>query len=129
MNDYVAAGKIISVKEAFSEVTDGSDQVAFLDWVISHKNIFLKPSPGETVFIAEIFRTKNFKDMIRKKQLPEGKPVADPFIISSAKIKGYTVVTEERGKPNSAKIPTVCTFYNIPVLNLEGFMTQEGWTF
>ena len=129
MDEYINKGIILSVKEAYEEVTSGADQNEFLDWVQINKGIFTAPRLDEAKFIAQMFATKNFKDMVRKKQLLEGKPVADPFIIASAKIRNGVVVTEERGKKNSAKIPTICEHFKIPVVNLEGFMTQEKWSF
>ncbi|CAM2008025.1 PIN domain-containing protein [Acanthopleuribacter pedis] len=129
IDEYIKNGSIISVKEAYEEVTRGADQDDFLDWVKNNKAIFLAPSQQETFFVVEIFETKNFRDMVRKKQLFEGKPVADPFLIASAKVREGIVVTEERYRKNSAKIPTICEHFGIKTLNLEGFMTQENWLF
>jgi hypothetical protein len=56
-------------------------------------------------------------------------PVADPFVIACAKIRGGTVVTEERLKPNAARIPNICQHFGIPCTNLEGFMQLMGWNF
>jgi hypothetical protein len=55
--------------------------------------------------------------------------VADPFVIACAKIHDGTVVTEEQFKPNAAKIPNVCQHFNIPCVDLEGFMKQQAWSF
>lgn len=129
MDEYVNEGKIISVKEAYKEVTNGADEDDFLAWIKDHRAIFKPPDNKEAQFVAEIFKTKNFRDSIRKRELLKGTPVADPFIIASAKIRNGTVVTEERYKLNSAKIPTVCEYFGIKVINFETFMTLEKWSF
>jgi hypothetical protein len=35
----------------------------------------------------------------------------------------------ERFKPNAVKIPNICKHFEIPYLDLEGFMEKEGWVF
>jgi hypothetical protein len=59
----------------------------------------------------------------------KGEPVADPFVIACVKIKVGTVVTQEQLKPNAAKIPNVCSHFNVPCIDLERFMQQQGWAF
>jgi len=72
---------------------------------------------------------QHFQAMIRKKERLKGKPVADPFVIAKAKISGVWVVTQEKLKENAAQIPNVCKHFEIPCINLEGFMEKENWTF
>jgi hypothetical protein len=38
-------------------------------------------------------------------------------------------VTEEKLKPNAAKIPNVCAHFQIPCINLERFMRDQNWSF
>ena len=45
------------------------------------------------------------------------------------KVKGGTVVTEEKLKPNAAKFPNVCAHFQVPCINLEIFMQTMGWSF
>jgi hypothetical protein len=51
------------------------------------------------------------------------------FVIAAAKVKAATVVAEEKLKPNAAKIPNVCQHFGILCTNLEGFMSQQNWSF
>lgn len=53
----------------------------------------------------------------------------DPFVVAAGKVKDATVVTQEGLKPNAAKVPNVCEHFNVPCLNLEEFMAQQGWAF
>ncbi|MFY9611452.1 MAG: DUF4411 family protein [Blastocatellia bacterium] len=64
-----------------------------------------------------------------QKALLKGTPVADPFVIAAAAVRGGTVVTQEQPKPNAAKIPNVCDHFGVAWTDLEGFMNQQNWTF
>lgn len=114
----VSEGKLKSVREVLKEVEYGNN-----------KQIFLPPTAQETLFIAEIFSIRNFKDLVSEKARLQGKPVADPFIIACAKIKNGCVITEEALKPNAPKIPTVCQHFSIDCTNVQGLMEREGWQF
>lgn len=129
VNDYVAQGKIVSVREVRRELANTSDRGPFDKWVLDNKNLFKIPERQETEFVAEIFRTKNFQDLVRKKELLAGRPVADPFVIAAARAYGGWVVPEESLKNNAARIPTVCQHFKIPFTNLQGFMERENWIF
>jgi hypothetical protein len=58
-----------------------------------------------------------------------GQPVADPFLIAAAQCCGGTVVTQERLKPNAAKIPNVCQHFGASCMTFEGFLKAKGWSF
>ena len=123
------AGNFISTREVFNELErqDVSDEIR--QWVKDHKSLFTTPSAAELNFVADIFKVKHFQGLIGAQQRLKGMPVADPFVIACAKVKNGTVVTEERSKPNAAKIPNVCQHFKIPCIDLEEFMYQQGWTF
>ena len=87
------------------------------------------PSVAEMEFVREIFAKTRFHNLVPLKARLQGKPVADPFVIAAAKIKDGCVVTQEQHKPNAAKIPNVCEYYDIPFTDIEGFMEMEPWTF
>jgi hypothetical protein len=120
-------GKGVSVREVFNEVKDRKDRLS--EWSHRNHDFFRLPSEEELMFVSEIFRVKHFQSMIREQERLQGKPVADPFIIAYAKCNGGCVVTQEAAKPNSSKMPVVCTRYKIPCMSLEEFMKNENWTF
>ena len=124
----VSKGKLISVREVFNEISSGEDALA--TWAKEQKDGLFSPSTAkEFQFVSKIFKTQHFQTMIRKREMLQGKPVADPFVIARAKILDCQVVTTEIFKDNSANIPNVCKHFSIPCVDLEGFMQQEGWTF
>ena len=87
------------------------------------------PDAQELEFVAEILAVKQFQPLIGEKQRLKGSPVADPFVIACAKVRGGIVVTEEKHKPNSAKIPTICHHFEIECIDLEAFMARQEWSF
>ena len=54
---------------------------------------------------------------------------AGSFFVTRAIAIGGTVVTMEKPRPNAVKIPDIRQHFEIPVLDLEGFMVKEGWEF
>ena len=120
---------ITSVAEVHRELDRHSAADFLDDWIKENKGIFHKPCIAEQKIVGEIFAVPHFQNLISQKALLEGTPVADPFVIASAKYRCGTVVTEEVLKPNAAKIPNVCGHFDIPCINLETFMDHQGWKF
>lgn len=123
----VAAGEVVSVREVLKELA--SPRQWLTDWVDAHKDMFLIPGPEETAFVAKIFRVPHFQMLVTETQRLRGQPVADPFVIACASVRGGTVVTEESNKQNSARIPNVCDHFGIACTNVEGFLAANGWQF
>ena len=120
---------LISTREVWNELERQNVSADVLAWAKQNKQIFTTPTAAELQFVAQIFQIKHFQSLIGEQQRLKGTPVADPFVIACAKIKGGTVVTEELLKPTAAKIPNVCQHFNVPCIDLEGFMQQQGWAF
>lgn len=130
LDELVQQNRLISTKEVWNELERGSSERLFVnEWLKTRKRIFTTPSAAELQFVADIFQIKHFQTLIGEKQQLKGTPVADPFVIACAKIKNGVVVSEEQFKPNAAKIPNVCKYFNIECLNLEAFMKQQNWSF
>ena len=129
LDDCVERGLIISVKEVYRELLYRGNITPELEvWVKSNRRMFLKPTLEEMRFVGEILRVPHFQQIISQQERLQGRPVADPFVVASAKIRHGCVVTEEAMKDNSAQIPNVCQHFGIPCTNLEGFMQRENWT-
>lgn len=118
---------IISVREVYNEIGGHEDRLS--QWAKEKQSFFQRPSAEELEFVAEIFKVTHFQALIREKERLQGKPVADPFVIARAKILNGCAITQEKKKPNAAKIPNVCEHFGIDCSNLEGFMEREDWTF
>lgn len=138
LDGLVQQNRLRSTREVFNELERQAVSDEIQKWAKDNKNIFTTPSGAELQFVAEIFRIKHFQALIGVQQRLKGNPVADPFVIAYARINKGTVVTEEgwqrpgnslTPKPNAAKIPNVCAHFNIPCVDLEEFMHQQGWTF
>jgi hypothetical protein len=130
-DSLISDGKIVSVREVYNEITSYYAKTRLVQWVKDHRELFAEPSIEELLFVREIFAVKHFQSMIRKKEILNGKPVADPFVIAKAKVGSGLIVTQEEFKENAATIPNVCSHFGVKPdpTDLEGFMEREGWTF
>ena len=131
LDTLVQSGDLISTREVWNEIERGDVDPHTNQWLKDHKQIFTTPSTAEQRFVAQIFQIRHFQSLIGEKQRLTGTPVADPFVIACAKVRKGTVVTEEKLKPNAAKIPNVCQHpsVNVPCIDLEDFMQKQGWSF
>ncbi len=129
LDTLVQAGSLVSTREVLNEIERGEADPHVNQWLKARKEMFTIPTAAELQFVAQIFQVTHFQALIGEKQRLAGTPVADPFVIACARIRQGTVVTEERLKPNAAKIPNVCEHFGIPYLNLEQFMQAQDWSF
>ena len=129
LDSLVLQQNLISTREVWNELGRQNVSTDVLAWAKQNKPIFTTPNAAELQFVAQIFQIKHFQNLIGEQQRLKGTPVADPFVIACAKIKGGAVVTEEKLKPNAAKIPNVCAHFDVPCIDLEKFMQQQGWAF
>ncbi len=128
-DELVGNGMITSVREVKREL-DNRDSNDFLQaWIKQNKAIFSTPSSEELMVVQQILAIPHFQPLIGTQATLRGTPVADPFVVAAAKVKEGVVITEERLKPNAAKIPNVCEYFKVPCTNLEGFMSQQNWSF
>lgn len=127
-DEMVTNDRISSTREVYNELANYGDDVS--EWCRQMRQVFTTPNATELAVVREIFEVQHFQLMIRKKERLEGRPVADPFVISRAKcLPQGCVVTTERNDPHAAKIPNVCEHFEIDCTNLEGFMERENWSF
>lgn len=128
-NQLVDFEKIISVREVFRELDQEASVDHLADWIKQHRNIFTTPNAAATQFVSRIFSIPHFQALVNEKNRLAGRPCADPFVIALAKVIKGCVVTEEKEKPNAAKIPNVCRHFGVDCTNLQGFMERESWSF
>jgi Domain of unknown function (DUF4411) len=126
--ESIAAGHVLSVKEVYNELERYGDSLIW-PWSQANKHVFEPPPADEGAFVAKIFAVPHFHALIGGRQILQGRPVADPFLIASAGVRGGCVVTEEEHKPNAAKIPNVCQHFKVGCTNVEGFLHHSGWEF
>lgn len=128
-NQAVDLEKITSVREVFRELDQEASIHHLSDWIKHHRSIFMTPNAEAMQFVSTIFSVPHFQALVSEKNRLAGRPCADPFIIALAKVMNGCVVTEEKEKPNAAKIPNVCRHFGVDCTNLQGFMKREGWSF
>jgi len=121
----VKDGRLVSVREARRELETQAAVKHLFGWVQRNRDIFHTPSADEAAFVAEIFAVPRFLELIKQKNISRGQPVADPFLVAAARAIAGCVVTEEKEKPNAAKIPNVCKHFDINCTDIEGFMERE----
>lgn len=128
-NHSVAQEQYFSVKEVKLEINSYPETDYLKEWSKQSKRFFLFPSDEETQFISKMFKENpHFKNLIKSKNILRGKPVADPFVIATAKVLNGCVVSEGKFKENAAKIPNVCKEFNSHK-SLKQFMKTEKWEF
>jgi len=114
--------EIISSSEAYREIT-GRDNIV-KEGVKNYKHIFLKPTDKEISLVPVILAKHPF--LIKMKNINNGNPVADPFLIAMAKERNLTLVTDEKQSLNAHKIPNICIEYGIVCVDLFDFFDKEN---
>jgi hypothetical protein len=127
-DEMIADGRIVSTREVGREIADGPSEAARL-WAVDNQTIFTMPTADEGAFVGRIFAVPQFQQNIEQQKLLKGGKLADPFVVAKAAVMGFTLVTVEKFKENSAKIPNICEYFDVPCFDLEKFMEEEGWTF
>jgi hypothetical protein len=126
-DDLLKTHTIISSSEVFKEIGGKENELG--KWAKQNKAIFLKPTMAELVIVQSIFQVPHFQNNIKPTPSTAVTPQADPFIIAQAKNHNCTLITDEKYKPNAAKIPNICNHFKVTHANLHGFFRAEGWSF
>lgn len=129
IDEMINRGEMISVREVQRELTAVFDRIPFATRPTITATFFQIASPEELSLVRDIFSNKRFQDLISRKNILQGNPVADPFLIAKAEYCSGIVVTQEEYKPNGIKIPNICEERNIGCINLETFMEHQNWIF
>ncbi len=126
----VGARQITSVREVYKEILEKPKTSRLVEWAKQCRPLFFpEPTVDELAFVREIFRVRHFSQLVEKKKILKGKPVADPFLIARAKCLDATLITQEQFRRNGAKIPNVCEYFKVTWTDLEGFMEEQEWRF
>ncbi|MDE0152345.1 MAG: DUF4411 family protein [Gammaproteobacteria bacterium] len=99
------------------------------NWIREHPEAFPIPSVAEAEFVQKIYLVRHFRQNVERKKILKGGLNADPFVIAKAAAHDSLVVTLETERPQAVRVPNICEYFDIPCLNLEGFMTNEDWVF
>lgn len=131
-HDLVRQGMACSVSEVEEELKlRETTERAVPELKALNPEFFAVPTEAERVFIAQVFNVPHFRNSIPERSLASGVPVADPYLVAKAgaSLDESIVVTEEEHRPNAAKVPNMCDYFQVEWTNLEGLMQREGWRF
>ena len=91
-------------------------------WIKKHKSAFQPMTDDEGKIVADIFKSKKFREGVKEKSLRAGTPEADAILVAKAKCVGGIIVTDEsNSKPNAEKIPNICVVYEVPYITKDDF--------
>lgn len=129
----IAEERLISPIEVKFEIEKGDDDL--VSWVKEYKDIFVEVNDIHQDIIREVVAKYPVMAGVDREPFH-----ADPWIITVALYEGKlykegkvkfpcAVLTEERFKQSSFKIPNVCKDYGIPCFNRLEFFRNEKWQF
>jgi len=115
-------GRLCAPEEVQGEIAKQDDYLK--EWGRAHHGLFVpldQDQMGEASRIVATF--ERLVDTVRNRS------AGDPWVIALAKLKGYTIVTQERKAPSKIKIPDVCEHYGLDYISLIELIRREKWTF
>ena len=124
IDDLIAKGRLLSSEEVLRELKKKHDSA--YAWAKGSPAMFIPLDEEIQILVASIL--EKHKRLVDTRN---GRVGADPFVIALAKLKNYTLVTNENPTGNLRKpnIPDVCTAMNISSINLLQLIQNEGWVF
>jgi hypothetical protein len=129
INSLVLDGRLWSVREVRRELENNCPFPHIEEWLGKNLYIFNKPNAAEMEVVSQIFRVPLFQGLVRRTNILKGLPVADPFVVASAKIHNGAVVTREIFRDKGARIPTVCKQFDVECITVEQFLEKEKLKF
>ncbi len=119
----IAASNLISPEEVLQELERGSDDLAAT--VGARVGLFLPLDDPQMAAVADVMQAcPTLIDTESERNR------ADPFVVALARVRGGTVVTDERPRKAATapfKIPDARAHYHIPCLDWFGFLREVGW--
>ena len=125
INDMVDNGNLRSVRVVRREIETNCPFKYIAQWVKDHSYIFMTPTEAELMIVRDIFRSEQYRGLVRRQNIIRGLPVADPFIVAAGKFYEALVVTQESLLSGAARIPTLCQELEVRWTDLEGFLEKE----
>lgn len=119
----IANKQIVSVDECFNEMANhySSDSDNF-KWIKQRKEMFLNPTNEESHIIRDLFQNTKMRESIHTKNILNNRPSADVYLAAKTKVLNATLVTNEKYKPHSARLPNICEELNVLYISYDEFM-------
>ena len=121
LNELVDSEDLISTREVYLELENQIGDGHVREWVDRQKHIFKIPTNEECVIVSGLFQDKECQGLVKAKNILKGYPVADPFVIALAKVRGFCVVTQETAN----RMPRICRKVDVECVNIERFLEKE----
>lgn len=128
--ESLIATRVCAAVELVKEEIDAVGTPGLRTWATGQAGLFVPLSSDVQLEGAAIEAA--YPELMDPKGLNES---ADAYVIALAKLKGWTVVSQEtsvqeKHRPRrSYFIPDVCRDLGVPCINLLGMMRREKWTF
>ncbi|MEW4530817.1 DUF4411 family protein [Maioricimonas sp. JC845] len=123
LEDSVANGTIVATEEVRHELQRKEDDLH--DWIRRHTSMIVPHDEAIQESVLEILA--QFPKLVDERT---SKSMADPFVIAVARVRGYAVVTGEKGgSPHRPKIPNVCEHFGVRVMGIVELFRERGWAF
>lgn len=123
LDSLIAAGDLISPEDVLRELERGADDLA--EYLETKAGLFLPLDEAQQTAVAEVLAacpTLANAEGERNR--------ADPFVVALARIRGGSVVSQERtrgGASGRYSIPDACAHFTIPCLRWLDFLREVGW--
>lgn len=131
IESLIDQGKIIASREVLDELERNANE-ELAEWLKKHRSMFVLDRPqieAADAIINDVYTT--YKNGYK----PDISDAADPFVVATAIVHNAVVFTQEHTQPNhdpsqtnAPKIPTVCALYGLECVNIEQFITREGFS-
>lgn len=125
LESLIENGDLRVIDEVYEEIKRKEDKL--FAWVKVRPSLIVELDEEVQAAVTEILASHRY--LVEEKR---GRSGGDPFVIALAKVRGLTVVTEERMSPSPArkpKIPDVCSAYAIRCINVLDLIRENGWIY
>lgn len=122
MDQPARSGLIVIVDEALRELNRKDDGA--YKWICARPSMIVSTNEAIQLEVRNILAS--YPRLIDSGKNRSG---GDPFVVATARLLGYSVITGEMptGKLAKPKIPDVCRALGIPCLNILEFFRQQKW--
>ncbi|MER8830871.1 DUF4411 family protein [Mesorhizobium sp. M0938] len=117
----IGAGRLVSSLLVQTECAKRSPELH--EWLKEREHMFIAPDQAIQRRVQHVLNTYSGLVAAGKEKF-----AADSFVIATAEIHGYTLITEETGPDSLRKIPGVCNAMGISWCNLMQLFDAEDWT-
>jgi len=124
LDGLAAEGRALVSEEVYEEIAKKADEL--FAWMKARTHMVVPHTDDIQDGVSEILASHP----LLIKAVGVNRSGADPFVISLARCRRATVISQElHGSLTKPKIPDVCGHYQVPCERLRFLIATEGWTF